>query len=64
MAQWVLLEMWVNIQRIIGAAHCANVVWLDLDDARQEAKTGVQQPIRVQVVETREQDATEQAQTL
>jgi hypothetical protein len=22
--------MWVNIQRIIGVSHCANVVWLDL----------------------------------
>jgi hypothetical protein len=22
--------MWVNIQRIIGVAHCANVVWPDL----------------------------------
>jgi cbb3-type cytochrome oxidase subunit 1 len=33
MAQWVLLEtlMWVNIQRITGVAHCANVVWPDLD---------------------------------
>jgi hypothetical protein len=32
MAQWVLLEtlMWVNIQRITGVAHCANVVWPDL----------------------------------
>ena len=33
MTQWVLLEtlMWVNIQRIIGVAHCANVVWPDLE---------------------------------
>jgi hypothetical protein len=23
--------MWVNIQRIIGVAHCANVVWPDLE---------------------------------
>ena len=23
--------MWVNIQRITGVAHCANVVWPDLD---------------------------------
>jgi hypothetical protein len=32
MAQWELLEtsMWVNIQRITGVAHCANVVWPDL----------------------------------
>jgi hypothetical protein len=32
MAQWALLEtsMWVNIQRITGVAHCANVVWPDL----------------------------------
>jgi hypothetical protein len=22
--------MWVNIQRITGVAHCANVVWRDL----------------------------------
>jgi hypothetical protein len=35
MAQWVLLEtlMWVNIQRITGVAHCANVVWPDLEQA-------------------------------
>lgn len=24
--------MWVNIQRITGMAHCANVVWPDLDN--------------------------------
>jgi hypothetical protein len=32
MAQWGLLEtlMWVNIQRITRAPHCANVVWPDL----------------------------------
>jgi hypothetical protein len=32
MAQWGLLEtsMWVNIQRITGEPHCANVVWPDL----------------------------------
>ena len=31
-AQWQLLEtsLWVNIQRITGAAHCAKVVWTDL----------------------------------
>jgi hypothetical protein len=23
--------MWVNIQRITGVPHCANVVWSDLD---------------------------------
>ena len=30
-ARWTLLEtsMWVNIQRIIGVSHCANVVWLE-----------------------------------
>src|SRR5262249_20231661 len=34
-AQWVLLEtsMWVNIQRITGVAHCANVAWPDLGPA-------------------------------
>ena len=34
MAQWDLLEtsMWVNIQRITGVPHCANVVWPDLED--------------------------------
>jgi hypothetical protein len=33
MAQWVLLEtlMWVNMQRITGVAHCANVMWPDLE---------------------------------
>src|SRR5262245_51329643 len=33
MAQWALLEtsMWVNIQRITGVPHCANVVWPDLE---------------------------------
>jgi predicted ATPase len=33
MAQWALLEtsMWVNIQRITGVAHCANVMWPDLE---------------------------------
>src|SRR5262245_19881450 len=36
MAQWVLLEtlMWVNIQRITGVAHCANVMWPDLGAER------------------------------
>ena len=30
--RWALLETskWVNIQRIIGVSHGANVVWLDL----------------------------------
>jgi|RhiMetdeSRZDD1v2_1073273.scaffolds.fasta_scaffold181513_5 hypothetical protein len=27
--------MWVNIQRIIGVAHCANVVWPDLAYAEE-----------------------------
>jgi hypothetical protein len=42
MAQWVLLEtsVWVNIQRITGVAHCANVVWLDLAP-RDERVVGV-----------------------
>ena len=32
-AQWGLLEtsVWVNIQRITGVLHCANVVWPDLE---------------------------------
>jgi hypothetical protein len=26
--------MWVNIHRITGVAHCANVVWLDLEGSK------------------------------
>src|SRR5262249_11172198 len=42
-AQWGLLgtSMWVNIQRITGVPHCANVVWLDLAE-RRHAGDGVQ----------------------
>ena len=34
MAQRGLREtlMWVNIQRLTGVAHCANVVWPDLEE--------------------------------
>jgi hypothetical protein len=41
MAQWVLLEtfMWVNIHRITGVAHCANVVWPDLDSLIEESSS-------------------------
>ena len=28
--------MWVNIQRLTGVAHCANVVWRDLDNPPQK----------------------------
>ena len=42
MAQWGLLEtsMWVNIQRITGVPHCANVVWPDLEPERVEHPVG------------------------
>ena len=42
-AQWGLLEtsMWVNIQRITGVPHCANVVWPDLDEAAVAEKTSL-----------------------
>jgi hypothetical protein len=39
MAQGGLLEtlMWVNIQRLTGVAHCANVVWRDLAATTSQA---------------------------
>ena len=33
--------MWVNIQRITRAPHCANVVWPDLEQARPELDTAI-----------------------
>src|SRR5262249_26468763 len=44
MAQWELLEtsMWVNIQRITGVAHCANVVWPDLDTTSPHGRLALQ----------------------
>jgi hypothetical protein len=43
MAQGGLLEtlMWVNIQRITGVAHCANVVWRDLANYTKYKNTQV-----------------------
>ena len=36
--------MWVNIQRIIGVAHCANVVWPDLAHGSSPAEMHFQYP--------------------
>ena len=43
--------MWVNIQRIIGVAHCANVVWPDLAYAEEGGERGAISPFFPEPVE-------------
>jgi transposase-like protein len=39
--------MSVKLQRITGVAHCANVVWLDLEVLRDLSKRGLQTPVTI-----------------